>query len=260
MSLLDNCWTKYINLSHRTDRREHMEKELARVGIQAQRFEAIKTADHPWTPWKTAVMQNRTPGAIGCWVSQTHVMAEAFQMSMHCMVLEDDLIFATDFKERIDYIEKFLENKNWDICFLGGTVHINPSYWHSNGHKPEIQCNCTLNRDAECTDDPRMIRVYGAFSTHAYIVNKDSIYKILTSLDSVIDHSIGIDAALIELAPTLNCFMMLPGAVKQYDNESSIGNGVTYFSGFSKLGKYWWSDNMNSFDPTSFDFGEAKNH
>ena len=40
----------YINLEHRTDRREHVEKELDKIGIKATRFNAIKM----------------TNGAIGC--------------------------------------------------------------------------------------------------------------------------------------------------------------------------------------------------
>ena len=256
MGLLDESWIKYINLRHRTDRKEHMEKELARIGIPAKRFEAIKTSEHPWTPWKTDVMKNRTPGAIGCHYSQVCVMAEAYQMNQHAFVLEDDVVFCSDFKQRINYIEKFLENKQWDIIFLGGTVHISPSYWHT-GTNPDLP-NTHLKRDAECTEDLRIIRVYGAFSTFAYIVNKDSIFKVMTLLDSIIHTSIGIDWAMIALGDKLINYMFLPGCCKQIDNQSDIGNGWTYFSNFSKLGPYWWADNMNEFDPSTFNFGEAK--
>lgn len=255
--LLNDSWIKYINLAHRTDRREHMEKELSRVGINAKRFEALKTSDHPWTPWKTDVMMKRTPGAIGCAISQAHVIAEAYQMDKHSFVMEDDLIICTDFFKRISHIEKFLENKNWDIFFLGGTVHAQESWWHT-GTNPDLP-NTTLRRDAECTDDPYILRVYGAFSTHGYIVNKNSTLKVLTLLDSIIHLSMGIDWSLIYLGDQLISYMFVPGCIKQYDNKSDIGNGITYFSGFEKLGPYFWQDKMEDFDPTNFNWGDAQN-
>jgi hypothetical protein len=45
---------------------------------------------------------------------------------------------------------------------------------------------------------------------------------------------------------------------KQYDNQSDIGNGVTYFSEFQKLGQYWFADKMEDFDALNFDWKEAK--
>lgn len=256
MSLLNNCWIKYINLAHRTDRQEHMEKELARIGINAKRFEGIKTSDHPWTPWKIDVMKKRTPGAIGCHYSQIRVAAEAYCMDKHAFILEDDVVFCSDFHKRLYHMEKFLENKEWDIIFLGGTVHAQNSYWHT-GTNPDLP-NTILRRDAECTDDPHILRVYGAFSTHAYIINKTSILKVLTLLDSIIHLSMGIDWALIALSDKLINYMFVPGMVKQFDNRSDIGNGITYFSHFSQLGPYWWQDKIEDFDPTTFDWGDAK--
>lgn len=254
--LLNDCWIKYINLALRTDRREHMEKELARVGIPAERFEAIKTSDHPWTPWKVKVMQDRTPGAIGCWYSQCRALAEAYAMDKHGFVMEDDLVICDDFHKRLAHIENFLDDKEWDIIFLGGTVHAQDSYWHT-GSNPDLP-NTTLRRDAECTDDPNILRVYGAFSTHAYIVNRNSILKVLTLLDSIIHLSMGVDWALISLGDKLINYMFVPGCIKQYDNESNIGCGITYFSGFEKLGPYWWQNKMEDFDPTTFDWRDAK--
>lgn len=258
MSILDSCWAKYINLDHRTDRKDHMEKELKRVGIKAKRFKAFKTSEHPWTEWKVGTMLRRTPGAIGCWYSQCNLLAEAYQLDKHCFVMEDDLVFCDDFHERLNYLEKFLEEKSFDILWFGGTVHLNPAWWHKEGHQQEIRCTCNLKRDAETTEDPRIIRTYGAFSTHAYFVHKDSILKVLTMLDSIIGHSIGIDAAFIELAPQLTCYMMLPGMIKQFDNRSDIGSGITYYSGFEKLGPYFWKNKMEEFDPIGFNFGEAE--
>jgi len=143
-------------------------------------------------------------------------------------------------------------------------VHIGPAWWHTGSNRDLPSSNLTpsaeyaIGRDAETTEDLRMIRTYGAFSTHAYIVNLTSIAKVVSMLDGIMHEAMGIDWAFIKLAPQLKCYMMLPGMVKQMDNMSDIGFGITKFSGFSMLGPYWWADKMEDFDPATFDFKEAK--
>lgn len=254
---LDGCYISYINLNHRTDRLVHMQKELSRISITAERFEAIKFEYRTWDANKVSVMYHRSKGAIGCWASQVAVMEISLSKGRHAFVMEDDLVFCSDFKERIDYIEIFLEGKPWDCVFLGGTIHADKSWWHIGGKNPDLP-NTKLTRDAECTDDPRILRTYAAFSTHAYIVNKDSISKVLSLLDSVQYEAMGIDWAFIRLGDLLTNYMFVPGCIKQFDNRSDIGQGMTIFSGFAKLGPYWWQDKMTDFDPTTFDWGDAK--
>lgn len=262
--LLDDCHIAYINLAHRTDRRAHMETELARVGLKAERYEGIKTKGSEWNRRPYQIMFNRTPGAIGCFLSQMGVMLDAGEKEKHAMVLEDDLLFGSDTVKRLEYIAAFLSKGiDWDVIFLGGTVHI-PAYWHTGMNRDLLDCRCEIKRDAVCTGDPRMLRVFGAFSTHAYIVRKESIPKVTYFLNSVCHEAMGIDWAFIKLGPLLNCFMFVPGIVKQMDNESDIGQGITRFSGFAKLNgsiensRYWWQDRMEDFDPTTFDWKEAK--
>lgn len=263
-----DAYCSYVNLAHRTDRRERMEAELARVGLVAIRQEGLLTKDEGWNrePYKT--MFNRTRGAIGCMISQMRIMELAHEQNRDAMILEDDLVICTDIKERLDYIENFINTKepDFDIFFLGGTVHCNPSYWHAINHYPELTtCSCTLNRDAELTDDPRIIRTYGMFSTHAYLVNKKSIAKIIGLLNSFTSQTIGIDHALINFQPQLRCFAFVPGCIKQYNAQSDIGNGITYFENFSRLNgniensAYWWQDRAEDFNPETFNWAEYRN-
>lgn len=250
----------YINLSHRPDRDVNMIKELNRVGLKARRFEAIRTVDESWNREPYKVMFKRSKGAIGCMISQMSVMAEAYRNGVGAMVLEDDLVMATDLLERLDYIENFINEKEpeFDIVFLGGTVHVNPPWWHKKGHDPMLQmCKCKLERDADRTSDERMLRVYGMFSTHAYIVRHESIPKILNLLHEVMSFTIGIDYSLILHQPNLRCFAFVPGCIKQYNNQSDIGNGVTYFENFSTLGPYWWADKMEEFNPSTHNWAEV---
>ena len=51
----------YINLEQRTDRKIHVEEQLGKIGLTAQRFNAIK-------------MEN---GAIGCSMSHLKILQDA---------------------------------------------------------------------------------------------------------------------------------------------------------------------------------------
>lgn len=252
----------YLNLDVRTDRNEHMKTELARVGISAERIRGRLPHEFDLSDPQTMVMKNRTAGAIGCHFGQLEIMQRAFLENKDAIVFEDDLVFCSDLQERLDYIQNFLNKEgDWDVFFLGGTVHVNPPYWHKVGHSPDLQmCTCTLGRDAETTSDPHILRTYGAFSTHAYIVNKKSMPKIFKFFDENVHLSMGIDWLFILMQPQIKAFNFVSGCVKQMDNMSNIGNGVTVFSGFSRLGEYWWTDRMSDFNPNNFNWAEANMH
>jgi len=96
----------YINLAHRTDRKEHVENELEKIGIKATRFNAIKI----------------TNGAIGCSMSHLKLLEDAKKNKLaHILIVEDDITFLDSevFKTQIN---KFLENhkNNWDVILLAG--------------------------------------------------------------------------------------------------------------------------------------------
>lgn len=253
-------FAQYINLDSRPDRREKMEAELKRVDLHESvgRRRGMLPVECGIDNPKFATMRNRTPGAIGCHVSQVNVMKAAYKAESNAMILEDDLIFCSDFIERMKYISSWAGNHEWDVIWLGATFH-SPAFWHPKGpSKMRPDCSANLGKDCEPTDDPRMIRTYGAFSTHAYIVNYESIPKILDLFEAHLHESIGIDHLFIRLQPQLKCFSFVPGCVKQYDNQSNIGTGITRWSGFMNLNgsdnssAYVWQDKMDDFNPIGF--------
>jgi GR25 family glycosyltransferase involved in LPS biosynthesis len=244
-----------------------MERQLRQAGIKGYRMRALNTK--VGTPVHSIHdqkifgagdnvkrMLQRTPGAIGCYYSQVEVMRRAMTMNQHAFVMEDDLVFCSDILARLEYIERFMDAHEWDVFWLGATFHVNPAVWHTGRH-PELP-GSAIGRDAECTDDPRILRTYGAFCTYAYIVNVHSIEKILQLLKDTVAGSIGIDYSFIKIQPFLKSFAFVPGCIKQMDNQSDIGNGMTIFSGFSKLGPYWFQDRMEEFNPETFNWAEAK--
>jgi len=264
----------FLNMSHRLDRREHFVNEIYKLAgpvsngtvpyLDVHRTRGMRPEEFNLADPKVQVMLKRTPGAIGCHYGQVEIMEKAYDDMKDAMVFEDDVVFCSDIQKRLDYIQDFLNKNEWDIFWLGATFHIGPAWWHTGGN-PDLpdEMGKGLGRDAECTDDPRIMRTYGAFSTHAYIVNKDSIDKVLKLLDENLHLSMGIDWIMIKIQPQLKCFSFVPGCVKQMDNMSDIGGGMTVYSGFSRLNgneensRYWWQDKMDDFDPLTFDWKEA---
>ena len=243
---MNDIYASYINLDSRPDRDTRMIDELNRVHISAERLPGILPHATGQPSDKIHVMYQRTPGAIGCHYSQIAVMEKALSMNKHALVMEDDLVFCDDIQERFDYIEQFLSNNEWDIMWLGGTYHSEPT-WHKNiGGKhthPDLQmCSCDLNRDWEPTHDPHIVRTYGCWSTYAYIVNKKRLAHILDLLDQNVYRSMGIDWLFILLQPQLYTFAFNPGCVRQYNNQSNIGSGITDFDSFRTLGSHWFSN------------------
>lgn len=260
--MIENLYAGFLNLPHRLDRLERMTAELNRIGLKAVRHEGKLPSAYDLNAPELQVMANRTKGAIGCHFGQVNIIKTAQSIGCHAMVLEDDCHFSEDFNERLAYIDKWTETHSWDIVWLGSSFHVNPPYWHrigQSGMPPD--CSAQLGKDCETTDDPRMIRTFGAYVTFAYIVNYESIDKILKYLHDFMPQTIGIDFSMIaaaKYAPELKFFSFVPGCVMQIDNMSDIGTGMTMWSGQLKNGPYVFQERMSDFDPETFNWAEAK--
>jgi len=99
---MDN--TLYINLHHRTDRKEHVEKQFASLGVQATRIEAIECVQ----------------GAIGCAMSHVRALEYAKEREWATVcICEDDIEFTNPrlFQEQLrDFLKDF---HKWDVLLLG---------------------------------------------------------------------------------------------------------------------------------------------
>ena len=95
----------YINLLSRPDRKNHVENQLLSIGINAERFNAIK-------------MKN---GAIGCSMSHLKIIETAKKNNWdHVLIVEDDILF-TKPTMFIEQFNKFLKKHNdYDIILIAG--------------------------------------------------------------------------------------------------------------------------------------------
>lgn len=263
--LLEDTHVAFVNLDKRPERRQKMEESLKRAGIPAVRQRGMLHQEFTGDPALIKAMGDRPQkGAIGCHFSQVAIMRDAESMGKHAMVLEDDLVFCSDFHDRLEYISAFTLKHPWDIFWLGATFHVHPPHWH----KSHARGCLPLGYDAKRVSG-RILRTFGCFCTYAYIVNRESIGKVLNMMEPLLPQSIGIDHMMIMLQPRLQTFCYVPGCIKQYDHISDIGVDTmghpaeTTFSRFSSLNgnatnsAYWWADKAEDFDPDKFNWYEA---
>jgi glycosyl transferase family 25 len=95
----------YINLSHRTDRREQIENELNNFNLDYERFEAIHTPDF---------------GIHGCGLSHLSVLKIAKERNYrNILIFEDDFEFLVTKELFEDNLSKFFEsNIEYNVCML----------------------------------------------------------------------------------------------------------------------------------------------
>jgi len=95
----------YINLESRPDRKQHVENQMKVIGIQANRFNAIKLAN----------------GALGCSMSHLKCLQIAKEQNWeHVLICEDDITFINP-GLFIRQANKFLKNQNkWDVVLIAG--------------------------------------------------------------------------------------------------------------------------------------------
>lgn len=110
MDTIDQIY--YINLDHRTDRREQIEKELDTMGFPKSKITRVPG------------IYNKEFGILGCGLSHKKVLEE-FVASPYenCIIFEDDFQFSLD-KNFCQYILKqiFEQKISYDVIMLAGNI------------------------------------------------------------------------------------------------------------------------------------------
>ena len=153
---------------------------------------------------------NLTPGDIGCSLSHIGAISMAKALNMeYVIILEDDVLLAEDFQERMEYLFKVLP-KNWDHVYLSGVPHIEklpPS--------EKLLITSMMNvRPSVWTD-----------CTYAYIVRNtayDKIVKGITSLETTTDDMIN---KLIFETDTIKSYTLFPFAICANTSLGSANRG-----------------------------------
>lgn len=136
----------YINLKRRTDRNEHILKELKRYNIPQEKIERFEAIEHE-------------KGMLGCGMSHLEVMKK-FRDSgdkVWC-IFEDDHYFTQSREVCDDYVKDFIENEHFDV-FLGCTARLRGNIVH----------------------DGKFIRPYKSNMNSFYIVKKNVVEAFIAS-------------------------------------------------------------------------------
>ena len=184
----------YINLEHRTDRREQIEQELLIMGINSQRFNAIHT----------------TNGSIGCTMSHLRLLEKAIlENYSHILILEDDIQFLEPETFKINF-NKFLKlhENNWDVIIFSG-----------NNVPPYIPIDETCVRVTRCQ------------TTTGYLVNGHYLQKLRNNIKEGLEKLIknpqmhyyfAIDKYWFYLQQLDNWYLIIPMTVVQREDYSDI--------------------------------------
>ena len=202
-SLSDIQYAFYINLEHRKDRKEHVEKQLASVNITAERFNAIRLPN----------------GAIGCSMSHLRCLEQAKKNEWsHLLICEDDIEFLNPslFTQQMNtFFEK--HQNDWDVVLLAGNNV--PPY-----RVPENDTSC--------------IQVTHSQTTTGYLIKSHYFDTLISNIKKGIEKLIAepenhgkfaIDKYWLTLQKCDRWFLIVPLTVVQKTDYSDIEKKMTNY-------------------------------
>jgi glycosyl transferase family 25 len=200
----------YINLQHRVDRKQHVERQLASIGLtNFERFDAIKMKFGP----------------LGCGLSHLNCLTLAKENNWdHVLICEDDIQFLNPL-QFTQQLNMFFKNvHDWDVILLGG-----------NNIK-----EYTVTNDYS-------VKVSWCQTTTGYIVKQSYYDKLIDNfststkklaLEPYNHGTYAIDQYWTKLQCVDNWFLITPLTVVQRDDYSDIEKRRTnYKSTMLKLDK-----------------------
>lgn len=202
----------YINLDARIDRRNHFEMEFNKMGLQTQRFPAIKKSN----------------GAVGCSMSHIACLELAIQNKWdHVLICEDDATI-TNPGQLVYQVNQFFKNfgEHWDVLLLAG-----------NNYQPFRQMS------------PECVRVGNCQTATCYLANShyfetllNNFKKGLRELETTNDQpKYAIDQYWKQLQRLHRWYLIVPISVIQRSDYSNICNQhVDYRKDMLAVNKKWY--------------------
>jgi GR25 family glycosyltransferase involved in LPS biosynthesis len=209
--------TLFINLEHRTDRLEHALTEFDKLGIKAERVNAVK-------------MKN---GAIGCTMSHIKCIELAKSRNWdQVFICEDDITFLNPELLKRN-IELFIENDDilWDVLIIGGNNV--PPYQQLYEYAARIFQNQTT------TGYIVKKQYYDVLLTNF----KESAANLLRNPDNKFEYAL--DKYWNRLQMQDFWYMITPPTVTQYENYSDIEEQNTNYDFLMlDMDKQWYVERM----------------
>ena len=192
----------YINLAHRTDRKEHIETQLKQIGFtNVERFNAVKTAN----------------GRVGCTLSHIKCIELAKERNYsHVVICEDDTMF-TNVELFQTQLNRFLSKQhNWDVVLFAG-----------NNVPPYEQIDETCVSVTRC-QTTTCYMVNGHYYDTLLANYKEGLAKLMHSPEQHISYAI--DKYWFTLQLKDNWYLITPLTVIQREDYSDIEGRVTNYA------------------------------
>lgn len=192
MDIFEN--TFYINLEHRTDRLEHVQNELKKIGIKGERFNAIKTKS----------------GAVGCTLSHIKCLELAKERNYEeVFICEDDITF-TNPKLLLENLQKFCDNEDimWDVLIIGGN-NVPPYKQYYDYCARVFNCQTTTGYIVKQDFYDTMIKNF-----------KEGLLNLMKNPENKREYAIDIYWKKLQMENFW--YMITPPTVTQYENFSDI--------------------------------------
>jgi glycosyl transferase family 25 len=210
----------YINLDSRPDRKKHVETQLSKIGITAERFKAIK-------------LEN---GALGCSMSHLKCLEIAKANNWpHILIVEDDILFLkpTVF---VNQINLFLKNhKDFDVMLVAGN-NVPPFTVVDNSCVKVTKCQTTTGYLVQSHYFDILIKNY-----------RDGIQNLMKYPDK--HRYFAIDKYWFNLQEIHKWYLIVPLTVTQREDYSDIEKKSTNYTAL-----------MTDLDKKAFIKAQIKSH
>lgn len=191
----------YINLKSRPDRKQHVENQLKTIGINAQRFNAIKLSN----------------GAVGCSMSHLKIIENAKANDWdHVLIVEDDILF-TNPSLFVKQFNNFLsKHTNFDVALIAGNNL--PPY-------KKIDDYCIQVTHCQTTTGYIVQRHYYDILIENY---KEGILHLMRNPNNHVNYAI--DKYWFRLQKLHKWYLIIPLTVTQRDDYSDIEKRPTNYT------------------------------
>ena len=220
--------TYVVNLKHRTDRWEDINKNFKGTGLKLTRWNAVYgknlTDDQVKKITTDFCYEMCSPGMIGCWLSHYGIWLNIIRNNEdNVLVLEDDAFPAADYKQRINKVLAEIP-KDYDLVYFGciGTCEVSGNNFYKildgeKGNEVVYQDNKKLEN---------IVKPAFPLATHAYMISQKGAKKLLNNekIKKVLYH---IDFTLSNVVyndkdSNFKVFAVLPPLINQgFDSNGS---------------------------------------
>ena len=191
----------YINLEKRTDRKDHMDRQLSKFGLLPARVIAVDGKAIPWNQEFGITSQYWNNGALGYCFSYQNALIDAIKHGYEqILIMDDDAVLSDNFFDVLAKAFKALPD-DWHLLYLAAN--------HGKDNIPTEKISDSL------------YKLKGSVGSHAIIINSKAFKNILNFASTPYGP---LDIFLSIYQQIFPCYITYPGLAYQLSGHSDIIN------------------------------------